>query len=112
MLNKLKTLSFFALVLSTGTAIAAPKGDAELGQQKAYTCQFCHGATGYTNVDAYPHINGQNAVYLYNAMLAYKNGERTNALGLMMKQQMTVLSEQDMADIAAFYASQPAGKPE
>nr|WP_269809003.1 cytochrome c [Enterovibrio nigricans] len=84
--------------------------NAETGQQKAYTCQFCHGSTGYTNVDAYPHINGQNATYLYNAMMAYKNGERTNALGLMMKQQMTVLSEQDMADIAAFYASQPAGK--
>ncbi|MBV7300465.1 c-type cytochrome [Enterovibrio paralichthyis] len=87
-------------------------GNAELGQQKAYTCQFCHGATGYAPRPDYPNINGQNAQYLFNAMKAYKTGERSGAMGNMMKQQMSVLNDQDMKDIAAYYAEQNPGKPE
>lgn len=110
-MQKLLVLASLGLVSVTSLAANA-EGDPELGQQKAYTCQFCHGQTGYTPKADYPHINGQNAGYLYNAMKSYQVGERGGAMGNMMRQQMSVLSDQDMKDIAAFYASQQRGKPE
>lgn len=106
-----KHLIIASLSLMSAASLAV-EGDPVLGQQKAYTCQFCHGETGYTPKTDYPHINGQNAGYLYNAMQAYQLGERAGAMGKMMRQQMSVLSDQDMKDIAAFYASQKPGKPE
>lgn len=101
----------FILGLVSVSALAQ-EGNIELGQQKAYTCQFCHGATGYAPKPDYPNINGQNAQYLFNAMKAYREGERGGAMGNMMRQQMSVLNDQDMKDIAAFYASQTLGKPD
>nr|WP_081796143.1 cytochrome c [Enterovibrio calviensis] len=83
-----------------------PEGNSDIGMQKAYTCQFCHGVTGVSPRDDYPNMNGQNAEYLYDAMMAYKEGQRDGAMGRLMKQQMSVLSAQDMADIAAYYAEQ------
>ncbi|WP_332308923.1 c-type cytochrome [Enterovibrio coralii] len=81
MLNKKQLFTVFPLLIASTMANADWEGDAKLGQEKAYTCQFCHGATGYANVDGYPHINGQNAKYIYNAMLAYQKGERTTQWG-------------------------------
>ncbi|CZF81366.1 Cytochrome c-554(548) [Grimontia celer] len=101
-----------AVLLSTHVMAIEGEGDPVLGKQKAYTCQFCHGETGHTPKKDYPHINGQNALYLYNVMKSYQAGERTGAMGNMMRQQMSVLSDQDIKDIAAFYANQKRGKPE
>jgi len=81
---------------------AAPVGSAERGKQLTFTCQGCHGVTGYKN--AYPNyhvprIGGQSAVYLTNALGEYKKGTRKHPT---MEVQAQSFSEQDIADIAAY----------
>jgi cytochrome c553 len=83
-------------------APAAPVGDAANGKQLTYTCQGCHGVTGYKN--AYPNyhvprIGGQTPQYLVNALNEYKQGKRKHPT---MQAQAESFSEQDIADIAAF----------
>jgi cytochrome c553 len=83
-------------------APAAPVGSAERGKQLTYTCQGCHGVTGYKN--AYPNyhvprIGGQSAVYLTNALTEYRKGARKHPT---MQAQAQSFSEQDIADIAAY----------
>lgn len=81
---------------------AAPTGDAEAGRLLAYTCQGCHGITGYKNVyPTYhvPRIGGQSAVYLTNALNEYRKGTRSHPT---MEAQAQSFSDQDIADIAAF----------
>ena len=86
-------------------AAAAPQaavGDAARGRQLAYTCQGCHGVTGWKN--AYPNyhvprIGGQTAQYLTNALTEYRKGSRKHPT---MQAQSQSFSEQDIADIAAF----------
>lgn len=80
-------------------------GDAEAGRVKAYTCTGCHGIPGYNN--AYPtykvpKIGGQNYEYLVSALIAYRVGERDHPT---MELQSSSLSEQDVKDIAAYFAS-------
>jgi cytochrome c553 len=77
-------------------------GSAETGKQLTYTCQGCHGITGYKN--AYPSyqvpkIVGQNAEYLTNALTEYKQGARKHPT---TQAQAQSFSEQDIADIAAY----------
>lgn len=80
-------------------------GDPARGRQMTYTCQGCHGITGYQN--AYPNfhvpkIGGQSEQYLVNALTAYKEGTRQHPT---MQAQASGFSEQDIADIAAFLSS-------
>jgi cytochrome c553 len=87
------------------TAAAAQAGDPVRGQQKSVVCQACHGVDGNTSADpSYPKLAGQYEDYLVHAMLAYKTGERDNAIMLGFMQG---LSERDIRDLAAFYARQP-----
>ncbi|HET7126543.1 MAG TPA: cytochrome c [Lysobacter sp.] len=81
---------------------AAPTGDAARGKPLTYTCQGCHGITGYKN--AYPNyhvprIGGQSAAYLTNALMEYRAGKRKHPT---MQAQAQSFSEQDIADIAAY----------
>jgi len=87
---------------ATPAAPAKPAGSAERGKQLAYTCQGCHGVTGYKN--AYPNyhvprIGGQSATYLANALTEYQKGTRKHPT---MEAQAHSFSEQDIADIAAY----------
>lgn len=89
----------------TATAAANSGGSAERGRVLAYTCQGCHGVTGYTN--AYPNyhvpkIAGQSEAYLANALTEYRKGNRQHPT---MQAQAQGFSEQDIADIAAFLSS-------
>ena len=98
-----KTLLTLVLFLATAQPAAA-KGDPEAGKIKAYTCTGCHGIPGYNNVyPTYkvPKIGGQNYEYLLSALQAYKNGERNHAT---MQQQASSMSDQDMQDMAAYFA--------
>ncbi len=82
----------------------AEAGNAERGQEKSVVCQACHGPDGNGVGDPqYPIIAGQYADYLAHAMRSYKTGERSD---LIMQGFMATLSEQDIADLAAWYASQ------
>ncbi|MDN5782075.1 MAG: cytochrome c [Luteimonas sp.] len=83
-------------------AAGTPVGSVERGKQLTFTCQGCHGVTGYKN--AYPNyhvprIGGQSAVYLTNALTEYKKGARKHPT---MQVQAQSFSEQDIADIAAY----------
>lgn len=81
-------------------------GDAESGRVKSSTCMGCHGIPGYTNTyPTYrvPKLAGQHPDYIVAALKAYKSGERNHKT---MQAQATSLSEQDMLDIAAYFAEQ------
>ena len=100
--TSLATALLVGLTLLGGAAQAA--GDPAAGRTKAGTCMGCHGIPGYQN--AYPNYNvpklgGQHPEYLVAALKAYKAGERSHAT---MKAQVAGLTEQDMLDLAAYFA--------
>jgi cytochrome c553 len=81
---------------------AKPVGNAARGKELTYTCQGCHGVTGYKN--AYPNyhvpkIGGQAPEYLSNALTEYQQGKRKHPT---MQAQAQTFSAQDIADIAAY----------
>ena len=90
---------------TTSAAPAALTGSAERGKELTYTCQGCHGVTGYKN--AYPNyhvpkIGGQAPQYIVNALTEYKEGKRKHPT---MQAQAQTFSAQDIADIAAYISS-------
>ena len=97
-----------AAVTGIALVLAAPvyaAGDAAKGRVKAITCMGCHGIPGYHN--AYPNypvprVGGQHPEYIVIALKAYKSGQRGHKT---MQAQAASLSEQDMQDIAAYFAS-------
>ncbi|HUQ11590.1 MAG TPA: c-type cytochrome [Steroidobacteraceae bacterium] len=96
--------AFAALAQSQAQAqdAAAFNGDAKRGQQLAYTCNGCHAIPNYKNVYptySVPKLRGQRPQYLVAALKAYKSGERSHGT---MHSQASSLSEQDMADVAAY----------
>ena len=98
--------ALFVMAITLGPAGSVyAAGDIEAGKVKAYTCTGCHGIPGYNNVyPTYkvPKIGGQNYEYLVVALKAYRNGERDHST---MESQASSLSDGDMEDIAAYFAS-------
>lgn len=91
-----------------GLTISAPAwaigpGDPSAGKEKSQTCAACHGADGNSSSDMYPKLAGQNAGYIAKQLAAFKNGDRENA---QMSPMAADLSEEDMADLGAYYAEQ------
>ncbi|HUN43148.1 MAG TPA: c-type cytochrome [Acetobacteraceae bacterium] len=82
-----------------GTAQAA--GDAAAGQAKAASCGMCHGPNGQ-GTSMGPKLAGEDPARFIQAMDGYKSGKRDNA---MMKAQAGSLSDADIANLAAYYAS-------
>ena len=98
----LVVIVFWALCAVWTTALAA--GDAAAGQAKSATCVACHGADGNSNMNPqWPKLAGQHPGYTIKQLQNFKNGERNNA---QMAPMAANLSDQDMADLAAYYASQ------
>jgi len=84
----------------------AAVGDAAAGADKAYTCMGCHGVKGYVNTyPTYhvPKLAGQHAAYLISALKSYRAGLRQHQT---MRANAASLSDQDIEDIAAFFAGQ------
>jgi cytochrome c553 len=103
-MKKMYLSSLALLAASTLPASAIAAGDAAAGKTKAFSCMGCHGIPSYHNVyPSYhvPKLGGQHAEYITAALQAYKSGQRNHAT---MRAQATSLSEQDMQDIAAFFA--------
>ena len=98
---KKRMLAAVAMVLAGtfGTAMAA--GDPQAGKSKAASCAGCHGANGEGKAP-YPALAGKSEAELVQALQDYKSGKRANA---MMKSFAAPLSDQDMANVAAYYAS-------
>ncbi|NOI11099.1 c-type cytochrome [Vibrio alginolyticus] len=92
-----------ALTMFSGQALAA--GDAAAGQAKSGVCAACHGADGIAVIPGYPNLKGQNEQYIISSIKAYKNKERTGGLAAVMQAQASLLSDEDIANLAAYYAS-------
>ncbi len=102
---KILTCAALAALLTLASSAAdARRGNAEAGRELAKTCQACHGPDGNGIGDGqYPNLAGQYEDYLLHSLRAYKSGERNNAI---MAGFVAGLDEQNMADLAAFFASQ------
>jgi cytochrome c553 len=92
-------LALALLVCSFG----AQAGDPAAGKEKSVVCQACHGPTGMSIDPIYPHLAGQHADYLEHALKGYRSGERNNVI---MAGFAATLSDDDIADLAAWFASQ------
>ena len=93
------------LVISLGiTGVAFAKGDAAAGKSKSTICTACHGSTGVSSAPNWPNLAGQGERYLVKQITEIKNGERFVP---EMMPFVSALAKRDIANLAAFYASQP-----
>ncbi|HEY5715001.1 MAG TPA: c-type cytochrome [Psychromonas sp.] len=99
-----KLLIALVAVLSFSSLVEA-QGNIEAGKAKSVTCAACHGEDGNSPSDLYPKLAGQHATYLTKQLQQFKSGERANPIMMGMA---AVLSEEDMQDLAAYYASNAA----
>lgn len=86
------------------TLRALKAADIENGKLKSASCAGCHGQNGVSANPAWPSVAGQRATYAYKQLRDYKDGTRANAL---MQGIVAGLSDQDLMDIAAYYATLP-----
>jgi len=82
---------------------AQAEGNADAGKARSVTCAACHGADGNSMNPQWPSLAGQNASYLERQLKAFKSNARQNPL---MGPQAMTLSDQDIADLAAYFSSQ------
>ncbi|MEQ1882648.1 MAG: cytochrome c [Burkholderiales bacterium] len=106
---KIQTFSVAGLLAISAALIsfsAHAEGDPAAGKNKTAMCSGCHGIAGFRTVypETYhvPKIRGQNAGYIVNALKAYKSGDRSHP---SMTAIAASLTEQDMADLAAYYSA-------
>jgi cytochrome c553 len=93
-----------SLLLTLGiTGLAQAAGDAAAGQDKAVMCGACHGADGNSAAPNFPKLAGQGERYLLKQLNDIKSGDRSV---VEMTGLLDNLSDQDLADISAYYASQ------
>ena len=106
MLNKRSVYRvLLGVICAASLSNVAATGDVIAGQVKALPCMGCHGIPGYFNVyPTYhvPRVKGQHPDYIVYALQAYRDGQRQHPT---MRAQAASLSEQDMADIAAYFSS-------
>jgi cytochrome c553 len=90
-------------VAFSGSALAS--GSKEAGQAKAATCVACHGVDGNSVNPEWPSIAGQHEPYIVQQLTNFRNGDRQN---LLMSPMAMGLSDQDIADLAAYFSAQTA----
>jgi len=91
----------FAGIALSGSVLAA--GDPEAGKAASGTCAACHGADGNSTIPTNPTLAGQYESYLVHALKAYRSGDRESAI---MSGFASALSDKEIADLAAYFASQ------
>lgn len=91
------------VIWDSATRNLVKSGDVEKGKALALSCASCHGAEGVSPNPVFPNLAGQIARYTFKQLKDYQDHTRTG----MMMSFVTRLSDQDMADISAFYASKP-----
>lgn len=103
MQRRIKGLLLLLLVLASGASLAA-QGNPKAGQKKIAVCLGCHGIedykTSYPTTYHVPKLGGQHPDYLVKALQGYKTGTRKHP---SMTALVETLSDQDMADIAAYF---------
>ncbi|EAQ33335.1 MULTISPECIES: c-type cytochrome [Idiomarina] len=108
----------FAIILGlfiSSTSVAmAQQGDVEAGKQKSQVCAACHGPNGVSPSDMYPNLAGQHPKYIYKQLMDFKTASETGGEqgrnNAIMMGQVANLSEQDMKDLAAYFAAQDPAK--
>jgi cytochrome c553 len=90
------------LFLSTVVAAEPPADSVKAGEAKAATCMACHGIAGISNSDMWPNLAGQKRGYMIKTIKEYRDGTRED---IMMTPMSKGLSDQDIADLATYYAS-------
>jgi len=113
MMKTMKAIVVGAALLAAGAATAqAPSGDANRGRERVQMCQGCHGIAGwrtaFPEIYHVPKLAGQHAQYLAAALAAYKSGARSHP---SMRAIAATLTEQEMADLAAYYAQASNAQP-
>jgi len=105
----MKKLALILSLLASCTAWA--QGSIEAGKAKSATCAACHGTDGNSLITTYPKLAGQHGKYLEKQMQELKLGMLTSGkqgrFDPVMSAMAMPLTEQDMADLAAYYASLP-----
>ena len=90
-------------------AAVAPAADPEAGRRKAQVCAACHGPDGNATIPGTPSLAGQPVFFTHWQLIKYRDGRRKDP---QMSPLAEKLDDADMADLAAFYAAQPArGRP-
>ncbi|MBV8752068.1 MAG: cytochrome c [Hyphomicrobiales bacterium] len=100
-----------AIVLTAATAAPAlAAGDVKAGRQKALQCQTCHGMDGTAKIPEAPNLAGQSEIYLTKSLQDYRSGARKNEMMSIVAQ---TLKDQDIADLAGYFAAIPVtlGEP-
>lgn len=90
------------LAMMAGASPAWAEGDAERGQSMAALCSACHGPDGVSINPLWPSLAGQQELYLVNSIKAYRDGVRED---VSMQPFVATLTDQDVEDLAAYYAS-------
>ena len=101
-MNKIQS-TVAATLLSFVPVMAFSAGNAAEGQNKSAVCHACHGPTGKSTQPIYPNLGGQHQNYLSKTLHGFRDGSRQNAI---MNGFAANLSDADIEDIAAWYASQ------
>jgi cytochrome c553 len=99
---KNKTIPFLVLGLAAAASAPALAADAAAGRQKARQCQTCHGLDGIAKIPIAPHLAGESQIYLETQLKAFRSGKREHE---MMSVVAKDLSDADISDLAAWYAS-------
>jgi cytochrome c553 len=98
----MKKLAFAILVMLGAVSTASAAGDAAAGKSKSMTCAACHGADGNSMVPTFPKLAGQHASYIEKQLHNFKAQERKDPT---MNGMAAPLSDQDIADLAAYFSS-------
>lgn len=96
-----KFLQLLAAMLAVVTANALAR-DPAAGKVKAGSCATCHGTLGVSQLPNAPHLAGQPAIYVAEQLKSYRSGKRANEVMSVIAKP---LSDQDIDDLAAWYAS-------
>ena len=91
---------FAALLFASSSAMA---GDAEAGKAKSAICAACHGANGISPNPIWPNLAGQKEMYLIKQIKAFRDGDRKDPT---MAPMVAGLTDEDIANLAAYYSSQ------
>lgn len=100
----MKIASLLLCLSVSAHASPLPEANLSAGKDKATLCFACHGNNGLAVMAEYPNLAGQNQAYLRLALTAYRDGNRQHAVMAPMAQGLT---DQDIVNLAAFFASLP-----
>ena len=92
-----------SLALTSATGILHAEGNINAGKHKAESCASCHGDNGNSMVATFPKLAQQHSSYIERQLRAFKDGSRNDP---MMSAMALALTDEDMADISAYYAAQ------